>query len=79
MQAVELMQQWVPIDVADALELLSPDFKNDEVRAHAGEIWLPHPWSTACSRVFTVHWWHQVYKTAWQCFTRPSFTWLALN
>jgi hypothetical protein len=29
------MQQWAPIEVADALELLSPDFKNDEVRAHA--------------------------------------------
>jgi hypothetical protein len=34
-QASELMQQWAPIEVADALELLSPDFKNDEVRAHA--------------------------------------------
>ena len=30
-QAAELMQQWTPIDVADALELLSPDFVNDEV------------------------------------------------
>lgn len=29
------MRQWAPIAVADALELLSPDFKNDEVRAHA--------------------------------------------
>ncbi|KAF6260720.1 phosphatidylinositol 3-kinase [Scenedesmus sp. NREL 46B-D3] len=34
-QASELMQQWAPIEVADALELLSPDFKNDKVRAHA--------------------------------------------
>eukprot|EP00879_Flechtneria_rotunda_P010868 GHRR01011358.1.p1 GENE.GHRR01011358.1~~GHRR01011358.1.p1 ORF type:complete len:821 (+),score=283.38 GHRR01011358.1:733-3195(+) len=34
-QAAELMQQWAPIEVADALELLSPDFKNDQVRAHA--------------------------------------------
>eukprot|EP00877_Chromochloris_zofingiensis_P002248 jgi/Chrzof1/12023/Cz06g18140.t1 len=34
-QAAELMQQWAPIEVADALELLSPDFKNDEVRSHA--------------------------------------------
>lgn len=34
-QAAELMQQWAPIDVADALELLSPDFKNEEVRSHA--------------------------------------------
>ena len=30
-QAAELMQQWAPIDVADALELLSPDFVNEEV------------------------------------------------
>ena len=29
------MQQWAPIEIADALELLSPDFKNDEVRSHA--------------------------------------------
>ncbi|KAF8067321.1 Phosphatidylinositol 3-kinase [Scenedesmus sp. PABB004] len=34
-QACELMQQWARIDVADALELLSPDFRSDEVRAHA--------------------------------------------
>eukprot|EP00878_Enallax_costatus_P036478 GHUV01040968.1.p1 GENE.GHUV01040968.1~~GHUV01040968.1.p1 ORF type:complete len:502 (+),score=176.25 GHUV01040968.1:517-2022(+) len=34
-QAADMMQQWAPIEVADALELLSPDFKNDEVRAHA--------------------------------------------
>ncbi len=26
------MQQWATIDIADALELLSPDFKNEEVR-----------------------------------------------
>lgn len=25
------MQKWVPIDIADALELLSPDFTNEEV------------------------------------------------
>lgn len=25
------MAEWAPIEVADALELLSPDFKNDEV------------------------------------------------
>ena len=31
-QAAELMQQWAPIGVADALELLSPDFVNEEVR-----------------------------------------------
>ncbi|KAK9811578.1 hypothetical protein WJX72_006428 [[Myrmecia] bisecta] len=37
-QAAELMQQWVPIDIADALELLSPDFTNEEVRAHAVEV-----------------------------------------
>ena len=33
LQAAELMAQWAPIDVADALELLSPDFQNEEVRA----------------------------------------------
>lgn len=27
------MAEWAPIEVADALELLSPDFKNDEVTA----------------------------------------------
>ena len=32
-QAAELMGEWAPIEVADALELLSPDFKNDEVCA----------------------------------------------
>lgn len=26
------MGEWAAIEVADALELLSPDFKNDEVR-----------------------------------------------
>jgi Phosphoinositide 3-kinase family, accessory domain (PIK domain) len=30
-QAVDLMQHWAPIDTADALELLSPDFTNQEV------------------------------------------------
>lgn len=34
-QAIELMQQWAAIDTADALELLSPDFKNEEVRSYA--------------------------------------------
>eukprot|EP00200_Dunaliella_tertiolecta_P009890 CAMPEP_0202375868 /NCGR_PEP_ID=MMETSP1127-20130417/6472_1 /ASSEMBLY_ACC=CAM_ASM_000462 /TAXON_ID=3047 /ORGANISM="Dunaliella tertiolecta, Strain CCMP1320" /LENGTH=1054 /DNA_ID=CAMNT_0048973485 /DNA_START=2551 /DNA_END=5712 /DNA_ORIENTATION=+ len=34
-QAAELMAGWVPIDTADALELLSPAFKNEEVRSHA--------------------------------------------
>ena len=29
------MKEWAAIDIADALELLSPDFKNHEVRAHA--------------------------------------------
>ncbi|KAK9840409.1 hypothetical protein WJX74_009457 [Apatococcus lobatus] len=37
-QAAELMQQWAPIEIADALELLSPDFSNQEVRAHAVEV-----------------------------------------
>ena len=30
-QAAELMHHWAPIDIADALELLSPDFTNEEV------------------------------------------------
>ncbi len=30
-QATDLMREWVSIDVADALELLSPDFRNPEV------------------------------------------------
>jgi hypothetical protein len=30
-QAVELIGKWETIDVADALELLSPDFKSEEV------------------------------------------------
>lgn len=34
-QAAELMTQWEPIDFADALELLSPDYTNEEVRRHA--------------------------------------------
>jgi hypothetical protein len=29
------MGQWAPIDIADALELLSPDFLAEEVRSHA--------------------------------------------
>lgn len=29
------MNEWAAIDIADALELLSPDFKNHDVRAHA--------------------------------------------
>ncbi|KAL5723815.1 phosphatidylinositol 3-kinase [Ranunculus cassubicifolius] len=34
-QAVELMGKWETIDVCDALELLSPLFENEEVRAYA--------------------------------------------
>ncbi|VAI27506.1 unnamed protein product [Triticum turgidum subsp. durum] len=34
-QAVELIGRWETIDVADALELLSSDFKSEEVRAYA--------------------------------------------
>jgi len=34
-QAVELIGKWETIDVADALELLSPDFKREEV-SHLG-------------------------------------------
>ncbi len=29
------MQQWAPISAADALELLSPDFRAEVVREHA--------------------------------------------
>ena len=32
------MEKWAPIDIADALELLSPDFKNQSVRAHAVKV-----------------------------------------
>ena len=34
-QAIELLRKWNPIDVADALELLSPQFKNPTVRRYA--------------------------------------------
>ncbi|BBN17072.1 phosphatidylinositol 3-kinase [Marchantia polymorpha subsp. ruderalis] len=34
-QAVDLMKKWAPIDIADALELLSPVFESEEVRAYA--------------------------------------------
>ncbi|KAK2659192.1 hypothetical protein Ddye_005725 [Dipteronia dyeriana] len=34
-QALELMGRWVMIDVCDALELLSPVFESEEVRAYA--------------------------------------------
>ncbi|XP_038078977.1 phosphatidylinositol 3-kinase catalytic subunit type 3-like [Patiria miniata] len=34
-QAIELLRKWNPIDVADALELLSPQFKNPTVRKYA--------------------------------------------
>jgi phosphatidylinositol 3-kinase len=37
-QAVELIRKWETIDVADALELLSPDFESEEVRAYAVNI-----------------------------------------
>ncbi|GFR39758.1 hypothetical protein Agub_g242, partial [Astrephomene gubernaculifera] len=34
-QAADLMRQWAPISAADALELLSPDFRAAVVREHA--------------------------------------------
>ncbi|GMP82765.1 hypothetical protein CsSME_00036933 [Camellia sinensis var. sinensis] len=37
-QAVELMGRWETIDVCDALELLSPVFESEEVRAYAVSI-----------------------------------------
>lgn len=35
-QAAELMAKWADIDIADALELLSPSFPNPEVRLRLG-------------------------------------------
>lgn len=40
-QAVELMAGWATIDTADALELLSPAFKSEEVLGRAGAVFLP--------------------------------------
>uniref|UniRef100_A0A0D6QW47 phosphatidylinositol 3-kinase n=2 Tax=Araucaria cunninghamii TaxID=56994 RepID=A0A0D6QW47_ARACU len=37
-QALNLMRQWAPIDTADALELLSPVFDSEEVRAYAVKV-----------------------------------------
>ncbi|PUZ50956.1 hypothetical protein GQ55_6G120000 [Panicum hallii var. hallii] len=37
-QAVELIEEWETIDVADALELLSPEFETEEIRAYAVRI-----------------------------------------
>jgi phosphatidylinositol 3-kinase len=34
-QALDLLQQWAPIDIADALELLSSQFQHAEVRKYA--------------------------------------------
>ena len=34
-QALELLERWAPIDMEDALELLSPAFTNQAVRAYA--------------------------------------------
>ena len=34
-QAIDLLRSWSPVDVADALELLSPQFKNQTVRRYA--------------------------------------------
>lgn len=34
-QALELIPKWAPIDIADALELLSSSFLNPEVRKYA--------------------------------------------
>nr|XP_039263530.1 phosphatidylinositol 3-kinase catalytic subunit type 3-like isoform X1 [Styela clava] len=33
--AIQLLEQWQPIDVIDALELVSPNFKNPTVRSYA--------------------------------------------
>ncbi|XP_072150832.1 phosphatidylinositol 3-kinase, root isoform-like [Setaria viridis] len=37
-QAVKLIAEWETIDVADALELLSPEFEREEIRAYAVRI-----------------------------------------
>lgn len=37
-QALDLMRRWAPIDTADALELLSPVFKSEDVRAYAVDV-----------------------------------------
>ncbi len=34
-QALDLLRRWSPVDVVDALELLSPHFKNQTVRRYA--------------------------------------------
>lgn len=34
-QAIELLNQWAPMDVEDALELLSPNFTHSVVRKYA--------------------------------------------
>jgi len=36
-QATELLSRWTEVDVDDALELLSPTFRNKAVRAYAVE------------------------------------------
>ncbi|GLC43266.1 hypothetical protein PLESTF_000410600 [Pleodorina starrii] len=41
-QAAELMRQWAPISAADALELLSPDFRAEVVREHAVQALQAH-------------------------------------
>ena len=40
-QGIELLSHWVAIDVADALELLSPAFLNPEVQLSPGPASLP--------------------------------------
>jgi phosphatidylinositol 3-kinase len=34
-QAIELLSNWQPIDIEDALELLSPQFQHQAVRRYA--------------------------------------------
>ncbi len=41
-QAVDLMRRWAPIDIADALELLSPVFESEEVFG-LHYVYAPHP------------------------------------
>lgn len=40
-QAVDLMRRWAPIDIADALELLSPVFESEEV-SYCCTLLVPH-------------------------------------
>jgi phosphatidylinositol 3-kinase len=46
-QAVELIEEWETIDVADALELLPPEFETEEV-SYLGTSVCAYFWSYIC-------------------------------